>query len=43
MSRGISKTEATMLIVNGFLIPIIENINNDDSKEYFKELSQNKI
>lgn len=43
MSRGISKNDATLLIINGFLTPIIENIKDDESKEYFKSLSLNKI
>lgn len=43
MSRGISKEEATMLIVNGFLIPIIESIKNDDTKKYFMNNTQTDI
>lgn len=43
MSRGITKNDATILIINGFLTPIIESIKNEDIKNKFKALSENKL
>lgn len=43
MSRGITKADATKLIISGFLIPIVENIKNEDSKEYFQKLADLNI
>lgn len=43
MSRGISKQDATLLIINGFLIPIIESIKDDKFKALFKENTEKKL
>ncbi|XMB86933.1 SufD family Fe-S cluster assembly protein [Mycoplasmatota bacterium WC44] len=43
MSRGLSKADAEKLIVNGFIVPILESIENEFLKDQFKHIIDSKL
>ncbi|CCV63803.1 SUF system FeS cluster assembly protein [Alteracholeplasma palmae J233] len=43
MSRGLSKIDAEKLIINGFLQPVINEIDDEELKERFVELVNSRI
>lgn len=43
MSRGISKKDAEMLIIKGFLAPILKNLNNENMKEELVKLQDQRL
>lgn len=43
MSRGISKKDAEMLIVNGFLSPILSSLSNEELKDEILKLQDMKV
>ena len=43
MSRGISKKDAEMLIIKGFLSPILSSLSSEELKEEILKLQDQKL
>ena len=43
MSRGISKKDAEMLIIKGFLSPILNSLTNEEIKDELVKMQDSKL